>query len=142
MALNFHEDLGRSLSARRSSDRSFGLVFAAVLGALALWPLHAEGPVRVKLLVCAAAFLLIAMVRPTLLGLLNKAWTLLGLAMGRIANPIIMAVLFFLVFTPAGLISRWLGKDPLRLKRAREARTYWIVRNPPGPQPDTMSKQF
>jgi hypothetical protein len=117
-------------------------VFAAVLGALALWPLHAGGLVRVRLLVWAAAFLLVAIVRPALLGFLNKAWTLLGLAMGRVANPIIMGGMFFLILTPAGLISRWLGKDPLRLKKAREARSYWIIRRPPGPQPDTMSKQF
>ena len=115
---------------------------AAALGALALWPLHAGRAVRGKLLVCALAFLFVAMVRPALLGPMNKVWTLLGLAMGRIANPILLAVLFFLIFAPAGLISRWLGKDALRLKWAREARTYWIVRDPPGPQPDTMSKQF
>jgi hypothetical protein len=67
---------------------------------------------------------------------------MLGLLLGRIVNPVVTAVLFFLVFTPSGLISRLLGRDLLRLKPARETETYWITRHPPGPQSETMSKQF
>jgi hypothetical protein len=90
----------------------------------------------------AGVFLVVALLRPALLHALNGAWTILGLLLGRIVNPVVTAVLFFLVFTPAGLISRLRGKDPLRLKPARETDTYWITRHPPGPQSDTMSKQF
>lgn len=142
MGLNFHEDLRRSAHIRASSERSFGLVFAAVFSLLGLWPLRAGGHVRLPALVLAGVFLAVALVRPALLGPLNKAWAMLGLLLGRIVNPVVTAVLFFLVFTPAGFFSRLLGKDPLRLKPAREADTYWITRDPPGPKPETMSKQF
>ncbi len=142
MALNFHEDLRRSAHTRSSSDRNFGLVFAAGFALLGLWPLLKRGTVRWPLLAVAAVFLLAALVRPGLLRPLNKAWTMLGLLLGRIVNPIMTAVLFFLVFTPAGIIGRMLGKDPLRLKRAPDQTSYWIVRNPPGPAPETMAKQF
>ncbi len=142
MALNFYEDLRRSPGFRRSSDRNFGLVFAAVCGVLSLSPLRAGGHVRVTTFSVASVFLLVAVIRPALLRPLNRAWSILGLVMGRILNPVVTAVLFFLVFTPAGLISRLLGKDPLRLKPARKTDTYWIVRHPPGPEPETMSKQF
>jgi hypothetical protein len=37
---------------------------------------------------------------------------------------------------------RLLGKDPLRLKFDREASSYWIKREPPGPDPDGMPRQF
>jgi hypothetical protein len=37
---------------------------------------------------------------------------------------------------------RALGKDPLRLRRDPEAKTYWIDREPPGPAPETMTEQF
>jgi ABC-type uncharacterized transport system permease subunit len=56
-------------------------------------------------------------------------------------NPVVMAALFFLVFTPMGLLLRLLGKDPLRLRRSADA-TYWIERKPPGPPPETMANQF
>jgi len=37
---------------------------------------------------------------------------------------------------------RVLGKDLLRLKRDPKAGSYWIEREPPGPAPGSMSKQF
>jgi ABC-type uncharacterized transport system permease subunit len=141
MDLNFHEDLKRAQALRGSSDRAFGVVLAAVFIVLSLSPLRTGGRVRLPALGVAGVFLVVALVRPALLHTLNKAWTLLGLLLGRIVNPILTAVLFFLVFTPVGFISRFMGKDPLRLKM-RETDTYWIRRLPPGPRPDSMSKQF
>ena len=37
---------------------------------------------------------------------------------------------------------RLLGKDLLRCGATRTPRRYWIVREPPGPEPGSMSKQF
>ncbi len=34
------------------------------------------------------------------------------------------------------------GKDPLRLRFDRQAKTYWIERGPRGPAPDSMKNQF
>jgi hypothetical protein len=34
------------------------------------------------------------------------------------------------------------GKDPLRLRFDRQAKSYWIERHPPGPDPDSMKNQF
>lgn len=142
MSLNFHEDLRRSAQARGSSDRNFGLVFAAGCTLLGLWPLVKHGHIRWSLLVVAGVFLTAAIIMPRLLHPLNFVWTKFGLLLGRIVNPIVTGVLFFLVFTPAGIIGRMLGKDPLRLKRDAQADSYWIVRDPPGPEPYTMAKQF
>jgi hypothetical protein len=142
MDLNFHEDLKRALEIRGSSDRNFGLLFASVLTVLGLLPLRAGGHVRVPALGLAGFFLVITLLRPAFLHPLNRAWTTLGLLLGRVVNPVVTAVLFFLLFTPAGLISRLRGKDRLRLKPRPETDTYWIIRDPPGPQSETMSKQF
>jgi hypothetical protein len=141
MDLNFHEDLKRAQGLRRSSDRAFGLVLASVFIVLSLSPLRTGGSVSVPALAVASIVLVIALARPALLHTLNRAWTLLGLLLGRIVNPIMTAILFFLVFTPVGFLSRLMGNDPLRLKMS-ETDTYWIRRQPPGPRPDTMSKQF
>jgi hypothetical protein len=59
-----------------------------------------------------------------------------------VVNPIILGILFYLVFTPLGWVLRRMGKDFLRLRPAPEASTYWIPRLPPGPPPETMSRQF
>jgi hypothetical protein len=142
MDLNFHEDLRRAERIRASSDRSFGLVCAAALTIVSLWPLRGGGSVRLTSSALAVVFLGFALLRPAWLYPLNWVWTRLGLLLGRVVNPVLTAVLFFLVFVPAGLISRLRGADPLRLKPAPEADSYWIVRHPPGPPSESMSKQF
>lgn len=137
-----HENLGRPQVVTGSSDRGFGLVFAAVFALIAAAPLLHGGSVRLIPLAAAGAFLALALAAPRLLGPLNRLWLKFGLLLHRIVNPVVMAVIFFLVVTPAALIIRWLGRDPLRLAFDRQAASYWIERQPPGPAPDTMRNQF
>jgi hypothetical protein len=93
-------------------------------------------------MVVGAAFLAAALLRPAVLAPLNRVWTRFGLLLHRIVSPVVLGIMFFVVITPMGLIMRALGKDPLRLRLEREARSYWIERRPPGPPPDTLNNQF
>ena len=90
----------------------------------------------------AALFLIVALLRPAALNPLNRIWLKFGLLLHRIVNPVIMALVFYFAVLPTGLVLRAMGKDLLRLKREPGAATYWIVRAPPGPAPDTMKDQF
>src|SRR5215472_5724622 len=139
---NLHEDFARKQESRGSSDLVFGVVFAAFFVAVALLPLRHHHPVRLWAFPLAAWFLFIALLRPAVLSPLNKFWTKLGLLMGRVVSPVVTAVLFYVVVTPTALLFRLLGKDPLHLSHAPEARSYWIERQPPGPAPETMTNQF
>jgi predicted membrane metal-binding protein len=137
-----HESLAHGPPVKRSSDRSFGLLFAAVFGAVGLWPLFDSDPPRYWALGLAAAFAVVASMRPAWLRHANDLWIKLGLLMGRVVNPIVLGLLFYLVITPFGLVARLFGKDLLRLRIDRTAKSYWIERTPPGPAPETMRQQF
>ena len=141
-AIDHHEDLSRPDEVKRSSDRTFGLVFTIVFLIVGLWPLAGGGAVRLWALGTAAAFLATAFLRPKLLAPFNRLWTKFGLLLHSVAAPVVMGLLFYLTVTPIGLIMRLLGKDPLRLRFEPQADSYWIVRRPPGPAPDTMKNQF
>ena len=137
----FHEDFKQE-NVAPGSDRSFGLVFAgvfALIGAFKLWRGHAAGGVW-----CAVAlvFLVLAVARPKILAPLNHLWLKFGLLLHKIVNPIVMALMFYLAILPIGLLMQLFHKDPLRLRRDPQARSYWIERRPPGPAPDTMRNQF
>ena len=137
-----HESFTRDDEVRSSSDRAFGLVFAVVFALIALWPLwRGRGP-RWWSLGLAAAFVGAALLAPRVLAPLNRLWFRLGLLLHAVVNPVVMALVFFTTVTPIALIMRAMGKDPLRLRRDQDARTYWIERQPPGPMPDTMPRQF
>lgn len=137
-----HEDLGRHEEVEGSSDRSFGFVFAVVFLIVAAWPLLSSNPPRWWSVGVSAAFAAIAMVRPVLLAGLNRYWMKFGLLLSRIVSPIALGLLYYLAFTPIGLLMRMTGKDPLRLKKDPGATTYWQSREPPGPRPDSMTQQF
>ena len=137
-----HERLTRDETVTGSSDRTLGFVFAVVLGAIGLWPLIGAQPPVLWALGMAAAFGAIAALRPAWLGPLNRLWTKLGLILHRVVNPVVMALLFYLTITPFALVMRLFGKDPLKLRFEPDRKSYWIERDPPGPAPDTMKRQF
>jgi hypothetical protein len=124
------------------SDRSFGLVFAAVFVAIAGLPLLRGAPVRWWALALAAIFALAALTAPSLLRPLNRIWFKFGLVLHHIVNPIMMGAIFFIAVTPMALVMRALGRDPLRLKHDPACATYWVPRERPAPAPRSMAKQF
>lgn len=137
-----HEDLNRVEHIEGSSDRSFGLVFAGVFLVIASWPLFHGGSLRWWSVGVAAGFGLLALVKPVLLAELNRLWLKLGILLGKIVSPIALGILFYVVITPIGVMTRLSGKDSLRLKYDPEADSYWIPREPPGPPPGSMNQQF
>lgn len=124
------------------SERSFGIVFTAVFLIVGAWPLLSGGPPRWWALAIAGAFLVAGLALPRILRPLNSAWLRFGLVLHRIISPLILAMLFYLTVLPTGLVMRALGKDPLRLRFDRNARSYWIERSPPGPDPESLRNQF
>jgi hypothetical protein len=139
-----HEDFARKETVQGSSDRSFGFVMAAFFGLVALFPLL-HGPlssIRWWALAIAAAFLALALLWTAPLRPLNQLWLKLGLLLSKVVSPVVLMVLFYATVTPIGVLMRWTGKDPLRLRRNSAAASYWIPREPPGPAPDSMKNQF
>ena len=143
MNTSTHEDLTRRPGAAKGgTDRAFGLVMAVAAAAYALWPLFEGEAPRAWALAVAGALAALAFVRPGVLAPFNRAWTWFGLLLHRIISPLVLGIIFFATVTPTALIMRALGKDPLRLRFEPGARTYWIERRPPGPEPETMRNQF
>jgi hypothetical protein len=142
VAQSTHEAFSREEKIVAGSDRSFGFVMAGALALVSLlngWHFGRIWPSTGGL---AALFLAAALLRPAILNPLNRIWLKFGLLLHRIVNPVVMALLFYGTVLPTGLVMRAMGKDLLRLKRQPEADSYWIVRQPPGPSPETMKDQF
>lgn len=124
------------------SNRTFGLAFAILFAVVGIWPLLSGGAYRLWALCVALAFAAVALIAPRLLGPFNLVWFKLGLLLNKITSPVVMGLIYCLAIVPTGLVMQWRGKDLLRLNRDISAATYWIARDPPGPSPGSMSKQF
>ena len=100
----------------------FGLIIPWLLGrqiAFLSWP----GNWPWLLFTVLAAWGLIA---PTTLRPLYRLWMRFGLVMSRITSPIILGLVFYLVFMPAGLIMRLFGKDAMNRKFDKNAGSYRV----------------
>jgi len=137
-----HEDLRRDETLKTSSDRFFGLLFFVVFLLIALLPLLKGKPPHLVLLGIAMAFLAIALIVPRWLAPLNRLWMKFGELLHHIVSPIILGIMFFGVITPVGWLMRLMGKDLLRTKFDRDATSYWIPREPPGPEKSSLKRQF
>lgn len=137
-----HEDFSREDALTGSSDRGFGFVFAGAFAVFALLPWIRGGRIRLWAAGVSVIFLVLALVAPKILAPLNRLWIRLAVLLSKITNPIITGALFFLVFTPMGVLIRAMGKDLLRLRRDPDAKSYWIPREPPGPAPESIVNQF
>lgn len=124
------------------SDRTFGIVIAAVFLIVAAWPLLNDGRPRLWAFAVAAPFLLAAILSPKVLAPLNRLWMAFGLLLGRIVAPVMLLVVYLIAVVPTGLIMRLRGKDPLHRRFDREAPSYWVHRDPPGKPDATMTRQF
>ena len=83
-------------------------------------------------------FLLIASaLSPSILRIRIRLWMQPAWWISKITNPIITALKFYLLFTPAALICRWPGENLLGLKYDYAADSY-CRRHRAGPPPETI----
>ena len=123
---------------KESSNRSFGIVFFIIFLLISFYPLLKGNDLKLWSLVISLIFLILGLLNSNLLSPLKRIWIKFGLYLGKIINPIVMGIIFFLVVTPTGLFMRLLKKDLLNLK-FNDNDTYWIEKK--GPKSE-MKNQF
>lgn len=124
------------------SDRSFGTLFVVVFLAVAgyVWWVGSTWyrvPLSLSVLTLA-----VTMVRPNLLRPFNRWWMQLAVLLNRVVSPVVLGLIFFGMFTPIALAMRMAGRDTMRRKFDAAMTTYWIDRQPPGPDPEGLPNQF
>jgi Saxitoxin biosynthesis operon protein SxtJ len=140
----------RAHDIKMGSERGFGIVFAVVFSLIGVWPAVRLGwkpsfdpdLLRWWSLAVAACFLAVAFVYPPILRPLNWLWFRFGMLLSKVMTPIVMGLLFVLTVVPTAVIMRLRGHDLMRQKLDRQAKSYWIMRKPPGPGPETMRNQY
>ncbi|MFK7974594.1 MAG: SxtJ family membrane protein [Halioglobus sp.] len=68
-----------------------------------------------------------ALIAPMSLNGVYRAWMKFGLMMSAIMTPLIMGIVFYLVFTPVAITMKILGKDSMSRKLDADADTYRLM---------------
>ena len=82
----------------------------------------------------------ITIIKADLLLYPNKLWIKFGLLLGMIISPIVLGILFFVLFTPTAILMKLYGRDELRIKFKKNT-SYWILRETQI-NSDSFSNQF
>ena len=123
------------------SERSFALVFGVVFLIIGAWPYLMGGDsLRAWSLAVSLGFFATGLTFPKALYWPNVLWFKFGLALGSVVAPLVMALIFFTVFTPVGIVVRLFGVDLLKQKIDKQAKSYWVSREEL--PPTSMKNQF
>ncbi len=123
---------------KKSSNRSFGLLFFFVFLIIACWPLLSSEAIRLWALMISLVFLILGLLNSKVLEPLNKGWVKFGELLGRIIAPVVMFLVFFIILTPIGIVLKLFGKDLLKIKKNKLIKSYWIHRK----NITSMDRQF
>ena len=118
-------------------------VFLALLGALLYYRHHRQAAAVLWYLVLPVALLGGGGVRwwPGAVRVVLVWWVYAVYPIGWTVSHAALAVVYYLVVTPIGLLMRLFGRDPMRRKFDRSAATYWQRHNPAG-KPERYFRQF
>ena len=122
----------------KSTNRGFGVVFFVVFLAIGIYPILIGDEIKYWSLIISIIFLILGILNSKVLTPLNKIWFRFGILLGKIISPLVMAIIFFFVVTPIGLLMRFIGKDVLNLKFNND-KSYWVEKK--GPK-SKMKNQF
>lgn len=115
---------------------TLGIVFG-LLGGYFLWRGKFFAPTFLGL---SAFFLVFGSVLPAFLKPIQKAWMTLALLMGWVMTRVILAIVFYLVITPIGLVLRLSGKDFMHRQFPGTESSYWT--DHAGREKSDYEKQF
>ena len=96
-----------------------------LLLALVVWYRFSRQPV---LLWIAGLLVLIGLFMPDLANGIHRGWMKLSEMLGWVTSRVLLTIIFFLVVTPLGFISRILGKNDLLLTPSSEE-SYFKIRD-------------
>ena len=109
----------------RLSDRKFGLIFAAIFAIFTTVGWFGFDVILSWAMVSSGAFLTLALIVPGLLMPLNRLWGLLTGRIHRVVNFTLLAVFFYLLVLPFGLVMRLFGRDAMDRAPGPKAASYW-----------------
>lgn len=113
-----------------SQGRRFALTVSAAFAVIAAIGLWRDRQTLAMVTASLAALLSTAAVAiPSRLAPVERAWMGFAHAISRVTTPVFMGIVYFLVLTPAGLIRRTFGRNPL--VHLSDAGTYWAKRSNP-----------
>lgn len=105
------------------TNRNFGITIGSIL--LLICYFFYSLPI----LLLGSLLIILGSINSSILNYPNRIWFKFGLYISKIFNPVILGIIFFLLFVPIGILLKILNKDIMGLKIDKSLKTFWASTN-------------
>jgi hypothetical protein len=130
----------------RPSDktlRQFAGIWIVFFGGIAAYQgyFHQRTNVAIALGTLAAVVGLPGLAAPRIIRPIYVSWMVAAFPIGWVVSHVILAMIFYGLFTPLGAIFRMMGRDALHRQRGRELESYFVPKITPA-DPASYLRQY
>jgi len=127
----------------RKQVRTFGIGLIVVLSIIASLQIYWDRiEVGIGLFTAGAVILVVLIFTPTVLVPLYKLMLFISKTIGFVTTPIMLGLVFYLVFAPVGILFRLIRKDILDRRFNVSADSYWKPKEMPQDDLNRYERQY
>ena len=132
----------KNIKSEKSDLRKFGITIGVILLIIAGFLFWKEKESFQILLTFGIIFCILGIVIPFILKPIYWVWMIFATILGWIMTRVILSLLFYIIVTPIGLISRLFGKQFVELRWDKSNNSYWNYRTNEHLKKENYEKQF
>ena len=121
--------------------KSFGITIGIILFIISGLLMYYGNYFYQPIAIVASTFIILGFILPIFLKPIYFVWMIFAAILGWIMTRVILSLVFYLILTPIGLITRLLGEDFLKLKKV-DSESYWNSRDTNYESNQDYEKQF
>lgn len=130
------------LNFDKNNLRKFGITMGTAFLVITVLIFIKHRYIAVPTSAISLVFFVSALLIPGYLKLLYSLWMKFAFVMGWVNTRLILFILFYLVFTPIGLVMRIFGVDALDRKIDKSRNSYWKKKEKRCFNPSDYERQF
>ena len=131
----------KNISNSNRDIRSFGITMGIILFIISGLLMYYNKEIYQVIGIIALTFIGLGLIIPLVLKPFYFVWMTFAAILGWVMTRVILSLVFYLVITPIGLITRILGEDFLALKKS-QSDSYWNYRDSSKELNQNYEKQF
>jgi hypothetical protein len=131
----------KNIKTSNKDIKSFGLTIGIILFIISAIVYYYDKSSYQIIAYIGGGFIGLGIIIPILLKPIYILWMTFAVILGWIMTRVILSIVFYLIMTPIGLITRLLGEDFLALKKS-SSESYWNNRDSKHEMNQDYEKQF
>jgi len=131
----------KNIKKDKKELRSFGITIGIILLIISAILFYYDKSSHQIIAYIGGGFIGLGIIIPILLKPIYILWMTFAIVLGWVMTRVILSLVFYLIMTPIGLLTRLLGEDFLALKKSN-SESYWNNRNRNYETSQDYEKQF